>query len=326
MLLYVLALIAGLAALYYGAEWLVNGSVDIALRYGIRRAVIGITIVALGTSMPEFVITLIAVVENAHDLGVGNIVGSNISNIGFILGLAALLAPIRLTPTLLRREYLLMMIVLIGFYWLILDGQLGRVDGIVLVLALVGFLYFLFKRRRPASEVARPAEGSGSPSNTPNRSTEHRNTMLRNLSLTLGGMVALAAGAQAVVYGGTGIAEALGVDALIIGLSVVAIGSSLPELAASLVSIARDEMDVSVGNIVGSNLLNIAFVMGIVAIIQPTPVSDAVVHLHAPIMLGICAILPLLAIRGGYVKRWGGAFLLLAYSSYLTMLALPYLL
>lgn len=325
MLLFAGALIGGLVALYFGADWLVRGSVDLALRYNIRRAIIGVTIVALGTSMPEFVISLIAVIEDAYTLAVGNIVGSNISNVGFILGLGALLAPIRLTPSLIRREFAWMMGVLIGFYWLSLNGQIGRLEGGVLLVALVAFLVMLYRGRHQLA-TPRPADVSPSASAVaPPVASEPIKSLWRIAGLVGAGMLLLGGGAQAVVFGGTGLAEALGVDPLVVGLSVVAIGSSLPELAASLVSLARDEVDLSVGNIVGSNILNVAFVMGAVALVRPVPVTDTVVSFHMPVMLAICAVLPVLAFRRGYIERWGGVALLVAYGAYLTTLALPYL-
>jgi len=340
MLLFTAALIAGLVALYFGAEWLVRGSVDLALRYRIRRSIIGVTIIAIGTSMPEFVISLLAVIEDAYTLALGNIIGSNISNVGFIIGLGALLAPIRLTRSLLRREFAWMMGVLIGLYALSMNGQLGRLDGGLLVGVLFGFMYFLYRTRhhgvaavpaalasedpkdqsaQPASEDPPAEADTDAPASPPLRPLEHV------IFLLIGGIGALAGGAQAVVYGGTGIAAILGVDELVVGLTVVAIGSSLPELAASLVSLARDEVDLSIGNIVGSNILNVAFVLGIVALVRPVPVTDTVLSFHLPVMLAICAVLPLLAFRRGYIARWGGVALLGAYGAYLTALALPYL-
>ena len=342
MLLFTAALIAGLVALYFGAEWLVRGSVDLALRYRIRRSIIGVTIIALGTSMPEFVISLLAVIEDAYTLALGNIIGSNISNVGFIIGLGALLAPIRLTRSLLRREFAWMMGVLIGLYALSLNGQLGRLDGGLLVGVLFGFMYFLYRTRHhgvaavPAalsSEDPKDQRAQAAPEDPPAETDADTDAnpspplrpLLNVIVLLIGGISALAGGAQAVVYGGTGIAEILGVDELVVGLTVVAIGSSLPELAASLVSLARDEVDLSIGNIVGSNILNVAFVLGIVALVRPVPVTDAVLSLHMPVMLAVCAVLPLLAFRRGYIERWGGVALLGAYGAYLAALALPYL-
>lgn len=334
MLLFAAALVGGLVALYYGAEWLVRGSVDLALRYQIRRSIIGVTIIALGTSMPEFVISLLAVIEDAYTLALGNIIGSNISNVGFIIGLGALLAPIRLTRSLLRREFAWMMGVLIFLYGLSLNGQLGRLDGGLLVGVLVGFMYFLYHTRHrgvaaiPAALKSEDPHEKGAPSR-PAEAEAHAPAPTRPrwhmIALLVGGITALAGGAQAVVYGGTGIATLLGVDELVVGLTVVAIGSSLPELAASLVSLARDEVDLSIGNIVGSNILNVAFVLGAVALVRPVPVTEAVLSLHMPVMLAICIVLPLLAIRRGYIERWGGVALLAAYGAYLTTLALPYL-
>jgi len=344
MLLFTAALVGGLVALYFGADWLVRGSVDLALRYRIRRSIIGVTIVALGTSMPEFVISLLAVIEDAYTLALGNIIGSNISNVGFIIGLGALLAPIRLTRSLLRREFAWMMGVLIGLYALSLNGQLGRLDGGLLVAVLISFMYFLYRTRHhgvaavPAalsSEDPKGQHGQAAPEDPPAEADSNADThanpqpptrpLLYVIALLIGGISALAGGAQAVVYGGTGIAEILGVDELVVGLTVVAIGSSLPELAASLVSLARDEADLSIGNIVGSNILNVAFVLGAVALVRPVPVTATVLSLHMPVMLAICAVLPLLAFRRGYIERWGGVMLLGAYGAYLTVLALPYL-
>ncbi len=321
MLLQALIFFVGLGILYLGAEWLIKGAAGIALRYGIRPMVVGVTVVALGTSMPEFVVNVFAAATGEDQLALGNIVGSNICNIGLILGFSALIVPLRVAPSTLKREYTLMMLVMGLFYVLALDGTVGQVDGLLLLAGLVAFFsYLIVDTRRDARRSALKEEDTTDAAPVPTTGK-----MMRKVWLLGGGTLLLAVGAQMMVRAAVNVAETFGIDPIIVGLTVVAIGTSLPELAASVVSAAKRESDISVGNVLGSNLLNVLFVIGLVAIIQPVPVDDTSLQIHFPVMMGFGALLLPLAWTKYHINRFEGACLLVVFIGYLYYLTVPYI-
>ena len=263
MLWQLLIFTAGVGVLYLGAEWLVRGAASLALRYGIRRLVVGITVVALGTSMPEFVINFFAALEGEDNLALGNIVGSNICNIALILGMSAVVLPLAVRPSTLRKEYPIMMLVMVVFYLVSLDGVVSKFDGFLLILGLVGFLaYLIIDSKRHAQQYREEEISEVDPD-------VHATPTWKKVAVLLGGIVLLAVGARLMVQAAVVIAESMGIDSVVVGLTVVAIGTSLPELAASVVSAIKQEADMSIGNILGSNLLNVLFVVGLVSMIRP---------------------------------------------------------
>lgn len=304
----------GLIVLYFGAEWLIKGASSLAVGLGIPPLVVGLTVVALGTSLPEFMTNVIAALVGRDSLAVGNIVGSNIANIGLILGSCALLVPLAVAPTTLRREYPMMLAVLGLFYLLALDGVIGRLDGFVLLTALAGFLAYLIR------DVRRHAMGADEPAASP----ELEMPLWRKLTLLGAGIAGLALGAHLMVDAAIAIADSYGIDPIIVGLTIVAIGTSLPELAASLIGALRGETDLAFGNVIGSNLLNVLFVVGLVAIISPTQVEQDALRLHFPVMLGF-GVLVALAWNGHRLRRWHGAVLLAAFAGYMAILVVPLL-
>jgi cation:H+ antiporter len=309
----------GLVILYYGAEWLIESASSIALHYGIRRVVVGLTIVALGTSMPEFVVNAFAVFEQESELALGNILGSNICNIALILGASAVVLPLAVTPQMLRKEYPMMMGAMVVFYLLAIDGLIGTLDGVVLVSLLVGVMAFLFyDAQRTESQIMldelSEAEGP----------TDPEPTWKRALYL-VAGIAFLAGGANLMVESAVQMANYAGVDHAVVGLTVVAIGTSLPELAASMVGAMNDEADLSVGNVLGSNLLNVLFVVGTVALFNPLSVQTKSITLYFPIMLGFCVLFFPLAWTENRISRWEGALLLTGFVGYMTFLVYPYL-
>ena len=319
MLFQSLVFLVGLGILYVGAEWLVKGAASLALRYGIRPLVVGLTVVALGTSMPEFVVNFFAALSNEDSLALGNIIGSNICNIALILGTSALVLPLAVTSGTLRKEYPIMMLVMVFFYIIALDGVINQVDGIMLVGGLVAFLIFIVLdarryARRSAVEGVANVEGEevlGSP--------------LRKVLFLIGGIAFLAVGARLMIYAAIFIAEELGIDPVVIGLTVVAIGTSLPELAASVVSAIRSEADLSVGNVLGSNLLNVLFVVGLVSMVSPIQVDPESLDLHFPVMLAFGALLLPIMWTHYRISRFEGGILLAGFVGYLAYLVLPYL-
>lgn len=315
MVLDVFLFLIGLVILYYGAEWLIRGASSLALQHGIRPIIIGLTIVALGTSMPEFLVNAVAAVSDEPDLALGNIIGSNIANIALILGASALVLPISVTPTILRKEYPMMLATMVVFYLLALDGVISQWNGLLLVGCLLAIGLYLFIDERnsdPLMEEMDPEVQAGDP----DAST------LAKTAFLVGGTVGLAGGAQLMVHSAVTIANTMGVDHVVIGLTIVAIGTSLPELAASMVGAMKSEADLSVGNVMGSNLLNILFVVGVVSSMRPLDVSDASLSIHFPVMLAFAVLFLPLAWTGDRISRTEGGVLLAAFFGYMTYLVL----
>lgn len=319
MLIQGLIFLVGLGVLYLGAEWLVKGAASLALRYGIRPLVVGITVVALGTSMPEFVINFFAALDGQDSLALGNIVGSNICNIALILGTSALVLPLVVSPTTLKKEYPIMMAVLVLFYLIALDGVIGKIDGIILIAGLIAFFLFL---------VLDAKRHTGPPVKKEMRETKERkeeSSLWVKIGFLVGGITFLAGGARAMVYSAVNVAEMMEIDPVIVGLTIVAIGTSLPELAASVVSAAKQEADISLGNVLGSNLLNVLFVVGIVSLIRPLRVDAVSLNVHFPVMLAFGLLLFPLAWTQFRITRMEGGVLLAGFMGYLFFLASPYL-
>ncbi|WP_305042028.1 calcium/sodium antiporter [Geoalkalibacter sp.] len=307
----VLVFFAGLFILYHGAEFLVNGSSQLAFSYGVRPLIVGMTVVAFATSMPELMVSLLAAVKGSSDMAAGNIIGSNIANIGLILGIAALLLPMAVGRATLTREIPFMIGASLLVYVFCLDGVLSFVNGLVLFLFLLVFLAYCIKTARVKVpyelDVASEAGGKGQ-------------GRRRNLLFIALGMVGLGVGAELMVRSAVIIATALGISELVIGMTVVAVGTSLPELAASVVSAWKGEMDLSVGNVIGSNIFNVLFVLGVCPMIRPLSVDPSVLRFELPVMLAFSvALIPLLW-SGRKLDRPRGALLLVAYLLFIGVL------
>ena len=318
MILDVLLFLLGLLILYYGAEWLIRGASGIALEYGIRPVVVGLTIVALGTSMPEFLVNFIAALGGEHHLALGNIIGSNISNIALILGASAIVLQDAVAPQILRKEYPMMLGAMVVFYVISLDGTISRTDGIFLVSCLAGFIGYLLydaQNNATAQSMIDEMDVDDDDDIDPSSPTD---TTLRKTAFLVGGTVGLALGAHFMVDSAVDIARSLGISQIIIGLTIVAIGTSLPELAASMVGAIKSEADLSVGNILGSNLLNVLFVVGTVSIMSPLDVEPSTLTIHFPVMLGICVMLLPIAWTRFEITRLEGGVLLATFLSYMT--------
>ena len=319
MLLYTLLFFAGLLILYFGAEGLVQGASSIALQYGIKPVVVGLTVVALGTSMPEFLVNLFAVVADESPLALGNIIGSNISNIALILGCSALVLPLTVTPEILKREYPIMLGVMVLFYLTALDGQIGMLDGTLMVLLLIGLGGVLLYETHQTDTAAVLDQIEGDL-----EGADPEMSALKKAVYVLGGMAGLALGAHLMVDSAVQIANYLGIATGIIGLTAVALGTSLPELAASMVSAAKSESDMSVGNVMGSNMLNVLFVVGIISIFKPLEVEQRSIMIDFPIMIGFCVLLLPIVWSNYRITRVGGTILLTSFLGYMTYLMLPY--
>ncbi len=283
MLLGSILVLAGLLLLYYGAEYLVTGSSHLALSFGVRPLIVGLTVVAFATSMPELMVSLFAAYRGSSSMAAGNIIGSNIANIGLILGVAALITPVLVARSTLVREVPIMVAASLGLYLVALDGELAFGNGLVLFFCLLIFLvYCLVNARQPSLSQDGDVEKAIS---------EASGQRGRNVVLVLIGMAGLGLGAELMVRGAVMVATLLGVSELVIGLSIVALGTSLPELAASVMSAWKGEMDISVGNVIGSNIFNVLFVLGICPMIRTITIEPRVINVDFPIMLAFCGLL-----------------------------------
>jgi cation:H+ antiporter len=311
--------LAGLALLMAGAEALVRGASRLASALGISPLVIGLTVVAFGTSSPELAVNLRAGWTGASDIAVGSVVGSNISNLLFILGLSALIRPLVVAQQLVRLDVPLLIGASVLLYLLSLDGRLGRIDGAVLFAGIVGYTALVIGRSmREAAAVRSTYEaeyGAG-----PRRP----GPLVLNLALALLGLAMLTLGARWLVDGAVALAHALGLGEFIIGLTIVAVGTSLPELATSVVAGLRGERDIAVGNLVGSSLFNVLGILGISALVAPhgIQVTPAAVHFDIPVMIGVSvACLPVF-FTGHCIFRWEGGLFLAYYVVYVGYLVL----
>lgn len=304
-------LASGLVALLIGAEGLVRGASGIAARFGISPLVIGLTVVALGTSSPEIAVSVGASLKGQGDIAVGNVVGSNIFNVLFILGLSALITPLLVQRQLVRLDVPLMIAASVGLWLLSLDDVLGLVDGILLFAGAVFYTVFLIRLSR--REKSATDTGVEAPAGVPVQ-----------VLFLLAGLGLLILGADWLVEGAVTLARAFGVSELVIGLTVIAAGTSLPEVATSVLAAVRGERDIAVGNVVGSNLFNIMAVLGIGALVAPDgiSVSQAAQEFDMPVMIAVAvACLPIF-FTGHLIARWEGALFFAYYLFYTTWLIL----
>jgi cation:H+ antiporter len=311
MLLNIALIVGGFVVLVFGADWLVKGASRMALAFGMTPLVVGLTVVAFGTSAPELAVSVASAWTGQADLAVGNVVGSNIANILLILGVSALAAPLVVNQQLVRLDVPIMLGASVLFYVLALDGHLGIWDSALLaggILAYVGFLVHE-SRREKNPEVLGQYEAS----------IERGGSVAADIGWIVAGLVGLVIGAQLLVEGAVSLARHFGVSELMIGLTVLAIGTSLPELATSVVAALRGERDIAVGNVVGSNIFNLLSVLGFTGLVSlgQLPVSAVALSLDIPVMLGV-ALLCLPIFRSGFVvTRANGVLFLLCYAAYL---------
>lgn len=310
-------IVIGLFLLILGGEALVRGASTLATRAGISPLVVGLVVVSAATSAPEFAVTTGAVLRGQPDLALGNVVGSNIVNVLFILGLSAVFAPLVIKRQLVRFDIPFMVAISVLLIVLSFDGEISFIDGIVLLSTLAFHtVVSIILGRRDAN------------ASNPDRETLPLNSKPVSLWLALLllilGIGLLVVGAQALVTGAVDIASSLGISSLVIGLTVVAVGTSLPELATSLVAVRRGETDMAVGNIVGSNIFNIGMVLGLPAILfgEGIPVADAMIAIDLPLMLAAALALLPIAFTGFKMARWEGSLFVLLYLAYTLYLVL----
>ncbi len=316
MLLNFVALLVGLTVLVIAADKFVVGTASIARKFGIPPLLIGLTIVGLGTSAPEILVSAIASFQGNPGLAVGNALGSNIANIGLILGITALISPLAFKSDLLKRELPILMGVSLICYFMAFDG-LNKVDGILMLLMLFAFLFWLIhsaRKQRLNHSIVDPLEQevlNEMPGDVPEKTAW--------LFFAVG-LVGLLLSSRLLVWAAVNIAESFGVSDLVIGLTIVALGTSLPELAASISSVLKKEDDLAVGNIIGSNMYNLLAVYSLPGLIAPGAVAESVISRDFPVMLGLTGFLFILGYgflnKVGKINRWEGGGLVLVFCSY----------
>ncbi|PSF35293.1 sodium:calcium antiporter [Aphanothece hegewaldii CCALA 016] len=316
----ILLLLAGLVLLVVGAELLVRGASDVATRMGISPLIVGLTIVAYGTSSPEMAVSIQSGLAGNADIALGNVVGSNIFNVLAILGIAAIIAPMMVANQLIRIDVPIMIGVSVLALMFGADGKISRVDGIILF--ILGVLYTAFQiyegRRQAIASALEDSENG----NQRQRLTPQQ--IIINIALILAGLVLLVLGSQFLIDSSISIAKAIGVSDLVIGLTIVAAGTSLPELASSVIASFKGEQDIAVGNVVGSNIFNILAVLGLSAVVSANGinVSDAALRFDVPVMIAVAiACLPIFS-SGRSISRWEGILFLFYYVVYTAYLIL----
>ncbi len=310
---YLVLLLGGFGAIYFGAEWLVRGAARVASTMGISPVVVGLTLVALGTSAPELVVGIFAVLRDDGGLLMGNVLGSNLANIGLILGATALITPLGVADRVITRDVPVMLLITVFVFPLVLDGEVDWGDGVILLALLVLYIGFTFipteeEMRGLREEVDSITEDPGA--------AQVARKRLANVGLVVGGVAGLGFGGWATVEGATYLADALAASTEVIGLTVVAVGTSLPELVTSLVAAARRQPDIAVGNIVGSNIFNLTAVIGASALVGNFPVGESILTLQLPSVLVLSLLLWPVAASARRVKRWEGLLLLAVYVAF----------
>lgn len=315
-------IVAGLVALVLGGELLVRGASALAAFLGVSPLIIGLTVVAFGTSAPELAVSLKAGVSGQADIAVGNVVGSNIFNVLFILGISAVVSPLVVHSQLIRRELPLMVLVSVATWGLAYSGTIGRLEGLVLVTGLV--LYVLWSVIQSRRESQAVVQEFAQEFDNPPRSKWGLALQLLWIGL---GLIALAIGSRWLVDGAVIIARQMGMSELLIGLTIVAVGTSLPEVVASITASLKGERDIAVGNVVGSNLFNLMCVLGMTAVIVPDglPVASSAIWQEMPVMIAVSVMCLPIFFTGKRIDRWeGGLFLAwyVLYTLYLVLVAI----
>lgn len=311
MLLEYLGVLGGLILLIFGADRFVIGAANIARNMGVSPLIIGVSIVGIATSAPEILVSSAAAIDGKTEIAIGNAIGSNIANIGMVLGLTALLKPIMISSKTLRQEYLLMFLSAIIALSVLFNLDLSRIDSLILITVLAFFIWWIIQIAKQ-SLYTDPIVGEFE------KELAIVTSLPRSFTLTLIGLLLLLGGAELLINSSVAIANYFGLSDLVIGLTIIAIGTSLPELAASIMSVIKNEADIAVGNVLGSNMFNMLAVIGIPGLIQPTQYEEAVLYRDLPVMLGLTVLIGLMAFlqKRGRFARIEGIVLLLCFLSY----------
>lgn len=318
---------AGLVALVIGGESVVRGATGLCRRFGVSKLVIGLVVVAFGTSVPELAVNIAASIQGQGELSFGNIVGSNIANIGLILGAAALIRPLTIASIVVSREIPMLVMVSVAAAALGFDQYLSqapsnlfsRGDALVLLLFFAAFLYYTtidVLNGKNGDSIAETAQAGEAGADVPP-------PVWKSAGMVLLGFVLLAVGGKLTVSGAVGVARLFGVSEALIGLTIVAIGTSLPELVTSLVAVRHGEVNMAVGNVVGSNLFNLLFIMGVSSLIQPVPIPTGAGSALLMMIALTLLLWPITHTDQRKVVRWEGAALLVLYFAYIASQGLP---
>ena len=315
-------LIVGVISLVFGAEWLVKGASSIATKLGVAPIVVGLTVVAFGTSAPELAVSVSGAISGNADVALGNVVGSNTFNILMILGLSAAVSGLSINQRLLRFDIPVLVLITVVVYLLALNGSVGRLEGVVLFVGVLVYIGWLLRgaTKTESSEVQSEYQSAVDEV----EGSTFSMSLTFQIGLVVVGLSLLVVGSQLLVNSATEIASALGVSDLVIGLTVVAAGTSLPELATSVMAAIRGQRDIAVGNAVGSNIFNLLSVLGASAAISSNGISvnDEVIRLDYPVMLAATVLLLPICWNGFMVKRWEGAVLVAFYVAYVAYLVM----
>ena len=316
MTLPILATIFGIFLLLYSADIFVDGASDTAKYFNIPSLLIGIVIIGFGTSMPELVVSFISGIERTPGIAIGNAYGSNIANIALILGTTALISPVIVNKSILKKELPILTFVTLVSLFLILDKNISRVDSIILLFLFLGFMSYLIFDGLKASKNIKENESL--------KKEKENISILKAILFVLIGLVLLVVSSKILVWGAVKIAGSLGVSELVIGLTVVAVGTSLPELASSIVSARKNEHDLTFGNIIGSNIFNTLACVGIAGSIMPFSISKDIIFRDMGVLIFLTLILFLMGYnfknKQGKISRFEGAFLLACYIAYTSIL------
>ncbi|MEL6435976.1 MAG: calcium/sodium antiporter [Pseudomonadota bacterium] len=310
-------LLAGLVLLVFAGDFLVKGAVGLAEKLDIPPLIIGLTIVAFGTSAPELFVSLNSALSGVPDIAMGNVIGSNIANVLLVMGVPALLAPIHANQRGLSRNVAIMLVFTVAFMWMISDGVLSRIEAALLFAGLILFLTAQILRARAAMAADDEEE---IPPDYHDEIGEAPHSAAMITVFLIGGIIGLPIAAQMTVTGATFIATAFGVSEAVIGLTIVAIGTSLPELATSFMAAWRKEADVALGNIIGSNVFNLAAIMGITGMVTAIPVNEIIINRDMWAMLITSVVLAVICFGKITTGKVLGAVMLVAYVSYLISL------
>jgi len=338
MALYLLLCFVGFVMLYYGAEWLVKGSSSLARSLGVTPIVIGLTVVAFGTSAPELVVSVISSIKGKSMIAVGNVVGSNICNIALVLGMAAVFQPLTCDRSVIKRDIPIMLGISLYLLVLSLNSELGRFEGATLFAGIILYTFFNYYTAKKESKMASVGAGMategalGNPGggvlDSPGdlEDIEYITSRQKQIAFTVVGIIGVVAGAQLVVETAVKIMQILGVSEKFIGLTIVAFGTSLPELATSVVAAIRKEMDISIGNLMGSNVFNILSVLGAASLIRPIPIPGGFFESGLVIdylVMILTSFLPWVMMRKtNTITRIDGIVLLSCYAGYIAYLIL----
>lgn len=299
--MYIVYFLTGFVLLYYGANFLVNGSSSIAVSFGVKKIVVGLTLVALGTSMPEFVVSLFSAIEKVDNISVGNIIGSNLANVLLVLGISSVIRPIKAKRRIFILDFPVLLVITAIFIIFCYNGRLVFYEGAILLTLFIAYMSYIIVNRKVQEE------------NVVEIKNIERGNISKNLALSFLGLGGLVIGGNLTVRGAIGLARAFGISELIIGLTIVALGTSLPELFTSVIAVVKKEDEISIGNIIGSNLFNTAFVLGTIPMIYSLKIDTSVIKFENPFMMVVTILLFVFLFIGKKLSRIEGVFLLILY-------------